>query len=249
VIGGGKALGEPSPEVLSSKLILIATPDSAIESVAMDFSELGGKQWRGKVVLHTSGALDSSVLQPLADLGAATGSMHPMQTFSNKNIPDLAKCIFGIEGSQAALQMARKIVHQLNGVAVRLSGGNKAAYHASGSFACVYVLTLMETATRILMAQGFKRRQAMRALIPMTRQTLDNFERVGSLAAWTGPLARQDFSTIELHVRALAEMNPEYLKAYETLSRLTAKVLATKPGSTIKQLDRIYDKAVAATVK
>jgi predicted short-subunit dehydrogenase-like oxidoreductase (DUF2520 family) len=249
VIGGGQALGEPSPQVLNSNLILIATPDGAIQSVARELSQLGGKDWRGKIVLHTSGALNSSVLRPLADLGAATGSMHPMQTFSNQNIPDLAKCIFGIEGAPAALKMARKIVHQLDGIAVRLSGANKAAYHASGSFACVYVLTLMETATRILMAQGFKRRQAMRALLPMTRQTLDNFESVGFRAAWTGPLSRQDFSTIELHVKALAEMDPEYLQAYKKLSRLTAKVLASKPGATIKQLDRIYGEAAAATKK
>jgi len=248
-IGGGVALGEPSRQVLNSKLILIATPDGAIQSVARELSQLGGNEWRGKIVLHTSGALDSSVLQSLADLGAATGSMHPMQTFSDQNIPDLAKCVFGIEGSPAALKMARKIIHQLDGNAVRLSGANKAAYHASGSFACVYVLTLMETATRILMAQGFKRRQAVRALLPMARQTLDNFESVGPRAAWTGPLARQDFSTIELHVKALAEMDPEYLQAYKKISRLTAKVLATKPGSTIKQLDRIYEEAAAVIKK
>jgi len=249
VIGAGRALGGPSPQVLNSQVILIATPDDAIENVARELSQLGGKEWRGKVVLHTSGALDCSVLKPLADLGAATGSMHPMQTFSDQNIPDLARCFFGIAGSTAALQVARKMIHQMDGIAVRLSGANKAAYHASGSFACVYVLALMEAATRILMAQGFKRRQAMRALLPMTRQTLDNFERVGHLAAWTGPLARQDFSTIELHVKALQEMDPEYLESYETLSRLTAKVLATKPGSTIKQLDRIYEEAAIAEKK
>ena len=88
-----------------------------------------------------------------------------MQTFSNQNIPDLANCIFGIDGSPAALQVARKMIHQMGGVAVRLSGANKAAYHAAGSFACAYVLALMETATRLLMTQGFKRRQAMRALV------------------------------------------------------------------------------------
>ena len=168
-----------------------------------NLAQLGGKEWSGKVVLHTSGTLDSSVLRPLAALGAATGSMHPMQTFSSQNFPDLAKCIFGIEGAPAAMQVARKMIHQMGGVAVRLSGANKAAYHAAGSFACVYVLALMETATRLLMTQGFKRRQAMRALLPLTRQTLDNFESVGPLAAWTGPWRRGDFSTIERHVKAL----------------------------------------------
>src|ERR1700690_3649438 len=92
-IGAGLPLGGPAHQILSSKVVLITTPDGAIEGVAKNLAQLGGNEWSGKVVLHTSGALDSSVLQSLADLGAATGSMHPMQTFSSQNIPDLAKCI------------------------------------------------------------------------------------------------------------------------------------------------------------
>jgi predicted short-subunit dehydrogenase-like oxidoreductase (DUF2520 family) len=248
-IGAGQPLDAPTHEVLNSRVILITTPDSTIEGVAKNLGQLGAKEWLGKVVLHTSGSLDSSVLQTLADLGAATGSMHPMQTFSNQNFPDLANCIFGIDGSPAALQVARKMIHQMGGVAVRLSGANKAAYHAAGSFACVYVLALMETATRLLMTQGFKRRQAMRALLPLVRQTLDNFERVGPLAAWTGPLSRGDFSTIERHVKALADFEPEYLEAYKALSRLTAEVLATQPAAMVKQLDRIFGAAAVSKKK
>jgi predicted short-subunit dehydrogenase-like oxidoreductase (DUF2520 family) len=248
-IGAGQPLDAPTHEVLNSRVILITTPDGAIEDVAANLARLGGKEWSGKVVLHTSGALDPSVLQPLAELGAATGSMHPMQTFSNQNFPDLAKCIFGIDGGPAALQVARKMIHQMGGVAVRLSGANKAAYHAAGSFASVYVLTLMETATRILMSQGFKRRQAMRALLPLARQTLDNFESVGPLAAWTGPLSRGDFTTIEKHVKALGDFEPEYLEAYKTLSRLTADVLAAQPGAKLKQLDRIFGSAAVPKKK
>jgi predicted short-subunit dehydrogenase-like oxidoreductase (DUF2520 family) len=242
-IGAGQALAGPTHQVLNSRVVLITTPDSAIEGVAKNLAQLGGNEWSGKVVLHTSGSLDSLVLQSLAALGAATGSMHPMQTFSNQNLPDLAKCIFGIDGSPAALQVARKMIHQMGGVAVRLSGANKAAYHAAGSFACVYVLALMEAATRLLMTQGFKRRQAMRALLPLTRQTLDNFESVGPLAAWTGPLSRGDFSTIARHIKALADFEPEYLGTYKTLSRLTAEVLAAKPAAMLKQLERIYGAA------
>jgi predicted short-subunit dehydrogenase-like oxidoreductase (DUF2520 family) len=248
-IGAGQPLDAPTHQILNSTVVLITTPDGALESVAKNLAHLGGSEWSGKVVLHTSGSLDSSVLQPLADLGAATGSMHPMQTFSNQNLPDLANCIFGIDGSPAALQVARKMIHQMGGVAVRLSGANKAAYHAAGSFACVYVLALMETATRLLMTQGFKRRQAMRALLPLVRQTLNNFESVGPLAAWTGPLSRGDFSTIERHVKALADFEPEYLEAYKTLSRLTAEVLAAQPAAMVKQLDRIFGAAAVSKKK
>jgi predicted short-subunit dehydrogenase-like oxidoreductase (DUF2520 family) len=248
-IGAGQPLDTLTHQVLNSRVVLITTPDGAIEDVAKSLAHRGGKEWSGKVALHTSGSLDSRVLQSLAGLGAATGSMHPMQTFSSQNFPDLANCFFGIDGSPAALQVARKMIRQMGGVAVRLSGANKAAYHAAGSFACVYVLALMETATRLLISQGFKRRQAMRAMLPLTRQTLDNFESVGPLAAWTGPLSRGDFSTIERHVKALANFEPEYLEAYKTLSRLTAKELAAQPGAALKQFDRIFGATAVAKKK
>ena len=240
VIGAGQPLASLSHQILNSRVVLISTPDSAIEGVVKSLAQVGGKEWRGRIVLHTSGSVDSSVLRPLAGLGAATGSIHPMQTFSHQSFPDLTNCVFAIEGTPTALQAARKIISQLGGVAVRLSGANKAAYHAAGTFACVYVLAAMETATRILMKQGFKRRQALRALLPLTRQTLDNFERVGPLAAWTGPLSRGDFQTIERHARALADFDTEFLESYKALSRLTTKVLAANPGAVLKQLDRAY---------
>ena len=240
VIRGGKPLDRLTRQVLDSKVVLITTPDGAIAGVAKDLAQIGGEEWNGKIVLHTSGALDSSVLRPLADLGAATGSMHPMQTFSNQSIPELAKVTFGIDGRPVALQAARKLIHQMGGVAVRLSGANKAAYHAAGSFACVFVLALVETATRLLMTQGFKRRQAMRAVLPLARQTLDNFERVGPLAAWTGALSRGDFATMQRHVEALAPLSPEYLEAYEALSRLAASVLSTEPVDMLKKLEGIF---------
>jgi predicted short-subunit dehydrogenase-like oxidoreductase (DUF2520 family) len=248
-IGAGQPLGGLTHEVLNSRVVLITTPDSAITEVAKTLAHLGGTEWAGKVVLHTSGSLDAKVLRPLAELGAATGSMHPMQTFSSQNFPDLAKCIFGIDGAPAAMQAARKMIHQMGGVAVRLSGANKAAYHAAGAFACGYVLALMETATRLLMTQGFKRRQAMRALLPLTRQTLDNFESVGPLAAWTGPLSRGDFSTVQRHVEALEDFDPAYLEAYKTLSRLTAEVLTTEPAAMRKHLDRIFSAAAVSKKK
>ena len=59
-------------------------------------------------------------------------------------------------------------------------------------------------------------------------------------------MARGDFSTIERHVDALPEFQPEFLDAYKALSYLTAGVLATKPGAVLKQLERIYHAAGAS---
>jgi predicted short-subunit dehydrogenase-like oxidoreductase (DUF2520 family) len=240
VIGAGHPVGQLTRRVLASKVVLLATPDRVITGVSEDLAQLGGNEWLGKVVLHTSGALDCSALRALSDAGAETGSIHPMQTFSRQSVPKLAGTVFGIDGSPAALKVARKIIRQMGGVPVRLSGGNKAAYHAAGSFASGHVLAVMETATRVLMAQGFTRRQAARALLPLTRQTLDNFERMGPRAAWTGPMMRGDFVTVRRHADALSSFPSEHQDAYKALSRLAATVLADDSGAMLQKLDATF---------
>ncbi len=80
-IGAGQPTDRLTCQLLASDVVLMATPDGVISGVAADLAHLGGHEWHGKAVLHTSGALDSSALEALADAGAATGSIHPMQTF------------------------------------------------------------------------------------------------------------------------------------------------------------------------
>jgi len=246
-IGAGHPADELTRQVLASKVVLIATPDRVIMRVAADLAERGDREWLGKVVLHTSGALDTSPLRALAQAGAETGSLHPMQTFSGQSVPKLAGTVFGIEGTPAALKVARKMIRQVGGVAVRLSRGNKAAYHAAGSFACGHVLAVLETATRLLMAQGFTRRAAARALLPLTRQTLDNFERIGPRAAWTGPMSRGDFSTVQRHADALSSFPSQYQDAYKALSRLAASVLADDPSAVLRELEGAFSPPTKGT--
>lgn len=236
-IGAGIPSEHLNLSILDATNIFITTPDDAIQSVAEELAHLGGKDWNRKIVFHMSGAKDSSILQSLADLGAATGSMHPLQTFSDQRNTEMTGCIFGIEGSPAALKTARKMIRQMGGLAVRLSGANRAAYHVAGTFVCASVLALEESATRILMEQGFTRRQATRALLALTRRTLDNFEWSGPRAAWTGALARRDFSTIRAHVGALAKFPPEYLEVYKAVTRLAASVLSSEPEELLKRLN------------
>src|ERR1700733_6026711 len=69
-IGAGKAHATLSREVLASRLILIATPDDAVVRVAEALGRIGAEELRGKVVLHTSGALNSGVLKAVRDCGA-----------------------------------------------------------------------------------------------------------------------------------------------------------------------------------
>jgi len=241
-IGAGCAHAGLTRQVLAADVTLITTVDSAIAGVGARLARMGREEWRGKVVLHTSGALDRSVLSPLARCGAATGSLHPLQTFGARALPELEGIVFALEGSPAALRVARRMVRELGGVPAQLDGRDKPAYHAAGALVAGHVLAVMETATRILMGAGFTRRQAGRALLPLVRQTLLNFERLGPAAAWTGPVSRKDYATVARHVAALRRFPREYRAAYASLTRLAARVLAGNPDATLRRLDQILVK-------
>src|SRR5215467_12799223 len=77
-IGAGSAQAGMSRRILSSAVILIATPDAAIPGTAEELARIGAEELRGKIVLHTSGALDASALNAVRDCGAAAGSIHPL---------------------------------------------------------------------------------------------------------------------------------------------------------------------------
>ena len=238
-IGQGRAFVGISRQAVSPRCILIATPDSCIRSVADELARITAEEWKGKVVLHTSGALASGVLEPLRAFGASVGSLHPLQTFSGIGVPPLEGRVFAIEGDPGALKFARQIVRALGGYVLQLPVSGKAAYHAAASMAAGQVLTVLEAATNMMMSIGIKRRDAVRALLPLTRQVLDNFERVGARAAWTGPLARGDFEVIAAHEAALRDFPSEYRKAYEHLNRLAARVLSQNPQEAISRLDEL----------
>ncbi|HVH71182.1 MAG TPA: DUF2520 domain-containing protein, partial [Candidatus Dormibacteraeota bacterium] len=237
-IGAGKPHGSLTRHVLVSRVILLATPDDAMTGVARELARMGGEELRGKVVLHTSGAQDSGTLAPLKECGAAVGSMHPLQTFSGVGVPDLEGKVFAVEGDFVAVREARQIARALGGSPMPIAGGKKTLYHAAAALAAGHVLALVESATQLLGSLGMKRGEAMRALLPLTRQVLDDFQRVGPRAAWTGPLARGDYKIVEAHLRALKDSGEEIAQVYETLNRLAASVLAQDAAETLAELEK-----------
>jgi predicted short-subunit dehydrogenase-like oxidoreductase (DUF2520 family) len=225
-IGAGTASATMSRRILASTCILIATPDAAIAGVAEELTRIGGEELKGHVILHTSGALDSNVLKAPREQGAAVGSMHPLQTFSGVTVPPLEGKVFAIEGDAQAVKKARKIARAVGAAPSPIEAQKKPLYHAAGALAAGHALVVVESAIQLLMSLGMKRQEAMRAILPMTKQVLQNYERLGLKAAWTGPLARGDYEVVAKHMAALQEYSPEYCKAYDALNRLAERILA-----------------------
>jgi predicted short-subunit dehydrogenase-like oxidoreductase (DUF2520 family) len=165
--------------------------------------------------------------------------MHPLQTFSGVGVPPLDGKVFTIEGDAQAARIARAIARALGAIPVHIDGSKKPLYHAAGALAAGNVLVLMEAATRLMTAAGMKRREAVRALLPLTRQVLENFERLGPRAAWTGPLSRGDYGVVATHMEAMKDMPVEFARAYEAVNRLAALVLAQDSAAMLADLEKV----------
>src|SRR5262249_59359105 len=80
-IGGGIPTTR-NLEAADAALVILSLPDSLVAGVAR---ELAGARirWKGRTVAHTSGALSSAALVPLARLGAEGASLHPLITLAD----------------------------------------------------------------------------------------------------------------------------------------------------------------------
>ena len=229
-IGGGTAMCVRGPlkQVPSADVVLIATSDDQVAKVAKSLAEAEGK-WRGKVVLHTSGALDSSVLVQLKRRGASVGSMHPIHPFPSpvKKFP--VGVIFGVEGTPTAVRRAEALVRALRGKAVRVRSKDKALYHASAVMVAGHLMTLVDLGVRAMSRSGVPAKQARAALLPLVFSTVGNYSKKGS-KTWTGPFERGDVETVRRHLQAIKRMPRSYRDAYVALGLTGLDLYKPKRG-------------------
>jgi predicted short-subunit dehydrogenase-like oxidoreductase (DUF2520 family) len=227
-------------EASAPEVILITVPDDSLPDVVRELAKLSASAWRGKIVLHTSATLDRTALAPLARLGAATGSLHPMQAFGGRVIPNLSNVIFAVEGDAKARRTAQLIGKSLGGFPVAIATRDKPVYHAAAVLAAGSLYPTIEAGVQLLIRIGFTRPRAMQTLIPLIRQIFDNIERIGPRAAWTGPLSRGDYGIVAKHAKALKSYPKETRQAYAALAQLAGRLLAKNPAVARKKIQRAF---------
>lgn len=218
-------------------LILITTPDDAIEETAQRLAAVGGHKDRGSVVLHTSGALSSAVLAPLAEAGFHTGSLHPLVSVSDPRAG--ARALHGayycVEGDNAAKKIARRIVHDLAGKSFSIEPESKALYHAAALTAAGHLTALVDLAIEMLVSCGLRRPDAQQVLMPLVESAVANLKASPPETALTGTFARGDLATVRRHLEALSGevksggKDSDALKIYKLLG-LRSLSLAGKKG-------------------
>jgi predicted short-subunit dehydrogenase-like oxidoreductase (DUF2520 family) len=198
---------------LCASHILVAVSDDAIGHVARELAAAG---LRDGVVLHTSGAAGPDAMGELCAAGNSVGAIHPLQTVpsAERGMETLPGATFAYGGDAAARAWAEKLIATLGGRALAVDARYWQHYHAAAVTACNYQMTLVDAALEVLEIAGIAREQALAALGPILRATIENILSAGPERALTGPIRRGDVGTIRGHLAALEDALPGTKRLY-----------------------------------
>ena len=235
-VEGCRVFGDNQGVADDSDLVFITTPDDIIAVVASQV-----KWHHGQSAVHCSGAASTDILEPAQKAGAATGSIHPLQTLASvgEAIENIPGSTFGVEAEEPLLTTLKEMADALGGTWIELKASDKVAYHAAAVMACNYLVTLVKTATDLWQTFNAPPDRATKALLPLLRGTLHNIDTIGLPNCLTGPIARGDTGTIKKHLATLKEKTPSLLTTYRELGRQTIPIAIAKGKIKKSQADEL----------
>ncbi len=188
----------------TAELVLLCVPDSVIADVA-------GGVTPGPWVAHVSGATRLSALDP----HRLRFSVHPLQTLTrNRGAEQLDGAWAAVSGETTdALDRARWLADTLGLRPFEVADADRTLYHAAAVIGGNFLVTLHQVATRLLAEVG----APPEAIVPLMARTIENGFDL------TGPIARGDWATIEAHVAALLERDPDLVPLYGALAEATQR--------------------------
>ena len=196
--------------VSDGAVVLLCVSDDRIAATARRLTPVAPS-----LVGHVSGATTLEALAPAAEGGAATFSLHPLQTFADGETP-VEGTPGAIAGStEGSLSYARAVAETLGMRPFEVPEEKRAAYHAAAAMASNLLVALEESAAEVLARIGVE--DARELLAPIVLRTAANWAERGP-AALTGPIARGDRATVQDHRVALAGNAPELVRLYDALA-------------------------------
>ena len=220
-IGAGKPTTEVEDALESSTVHFITANDDSIAELVTIIDDAAADTLAQHYFFHTSGSVNSTVLEPLAKKGAYVASIHPLQVFADpvKALETLPGVYYAIEGNDKAMELAVQMVDHLQGKLLLIPTGRKVLYHVAGVFVANYMMVLIDLALHIMQDLGETQEDSFDAFLPLMVGALQNVETLGVSEALTGPIARGDANTVKSHLNALQALRPEVLEIYRTLGQ------------------------------
>ncbi len=189
--------------IAESDVIFLTVPDGAIRDV---YLSLPHGILEGKQLCHCSGALSSKDAFPgINEYGAEGTSIHPLFPVSSKydSYKVICSAFFCIEGDRSE-EWSRIFSDMGNPVRI-IDSEIKIKYHAACVAASNLVCGLIAESTELLTQCGFSEKEALDAIRPLAMANINRIFDTDPVTALTGPVERNDVSTVKKHLNALGE--------------------------------------------
>ncbi len=233
-IGSGEPMLDAVKAASKADIVFITTPDGAIRKCC-DTIAAGGGFHAGSVIVHMFGGASLELLETARLAGARRAVIHPLQSVPSpaQGIKSLPGSYFRTEADAEALATAHELVKALGGVELVMpkwspDKDSAALYHAGAIAVSNYFVALVDYGLKFYQALGADKQEALKALLPLMKGTLQNIEALGTTDALTGPIARGDVETIKAHLEAMRKKTPELTGLYKELARQTVSVAGDK---------------------
>lgn len=202
---GAEPLTDLQKVSTNADLYIIAVQDNAIESVVGGLpDDLAG------IVVHTSGATSSKVLERFGQYGV----IYPLQSVRKEVDIDLRQIPLAVEGNTAP---SEKQLLQLAGLlsdhTFSCSSEQRLVLHLSAVFANNFTNALFDIAYNLAERHNL----SFDLLKPIILKTAENVQNHPPSAVQTGPAMRNDQNTIQRHLDFLKKY-PEYWEIYSVVS-------------------------------
>ncbi len=241
----GVPLVTPAEVLAAADLVLLTVPDDTLPGLVEGLAATGAVR-PGQLLVHTSGRYGVGVLDPARRAGALPLALHPAMTFTGTpvDVQRLAGCSFGVTAPDELRLAAEALVIEMGGEPEWIAEEARPLYHAALALGANHLVTLVAEAMELLSAAGVTAPDRM--LGPLLGAALDNALRSGD-AALTGPVARGDAGTVEVHVEQLRAHAPRTVPGYLAMARATADRALDqgllKPGLAAALLAVLADRA------
>lgn len=230
-----------------SDIVIISVQDSIIGSVINKLQSLK-IAYSDKLILHTSGALNSDVFNLLKISKNQVGSFHPIQTFNRfqySRSKVLEGIYFGIEGGIKARKFQKELCKKFKSYYIEIPKEKKLIYHTACVIASNFLVTYINILSDIIKMIGLKEDKTYKIFEPIIIETLLNISRHGHVKSLTGPYERYDLVTIKGHLQSIVEENPLLIPFYISLAKETIGVALKKKSITkteAVELKKVLDK-------
>jgi predicted short-subunit dehydrogenase-like oxidoreductase (DUF2520 family) len=222
-IGAGRVVSELD-EMRSADVWMLAVPDGRIANVAADLAQFVNV--KKATVFHCSGALASSVMQPLRALACELASAHCILSFSSPAtaVEQFAGTPCALEGDALATESLHTAFAAIGALPFALAAEHKVLYHAAAVFATNFLPVLQVVAADLWRSTGMPQDMIAPLSASLLRNAVQNIIAQGAAQALTGPAARGDTAVVALQGQAVADWQVDAGQAYQALSTLAARI-------------------------